>query len=242
MVSSTSYPSTRGPLATSMIILAGTPDHASSVDAQLAAIAHLAAEQIGAASYASITAVRKKNYTTVALSHDLIQAIDDAQYADQAGPCLDSLDRNAPIGVPDIDATVQWPGFREAAPRMGLQTSISVPLYAGRGDTIAVLNVYGHDRAAMAPVIAGVLAVHGHPAGQGNPERAMAGLDAGGLDLVNGYAEALGIRATIRFAIELIRSGNRCSTEDAYVSLCIRAAEAQTDLAEAATALIAHDG
>jgi hypothetical protein len=224
-----------------MVTLAGTPDHASSVDVQLVTIAHLAAEQVGAATYASITAVRSKKYTTVALSHDLVRAIDEAQYADSAGPCLDALDGDAPIGVPDIDATVQWPGFREAAPRMGLQTSVSVPLYAGRGDTIAVLNVYGHDRAAMAPLIAGVLAVHGHPAGQADQEQAMAGLDAGSLDLVNGYAEALSIRATIRFALELIRSGNRCSAEDAYVLLCIRAGEAETDLAEAATALIGQD-
>jgi hypothetical protein len=63
-------------------------------------------------------------------------------------------------------------------------------------------------------------------------------LDDGGRELVTGYAEALSVRATVRLAIELIRADNRCGADDAYLSLCIRAGEAGTDLAEAAVAFI----
>jgi hypothetical protein len=234
----TPHPSAGGPLADAMVTLAGTPDHSASVDGQLIAIAHLTVQRVTAASYASITALRNQNYTTVAMSHDLVKAIDEAQYADNTGPCLNAWESGVPVAVPDIDATVQWPRFHEAAPRMGLRASISVPLHAGRGETIAVLNVYGHDRAAMEPLIAGILVAHGHPAAQMEQEQAMTGLDAGGREMVAGYAEALSIRTTIRFAIELIRSDSRCSADDAYLSLCIYAGEAGTDLAEAATKLI----
>ena len=120
----------------------------------------------------------------------------------------------------------------------GLRASVSVPWYAGRGEAIAVLNVYGHDRAAMAPLIAGICSVHGHADGDLGDETLLSGLDAGGRELVTGYAEALNVRATVRLAIELIRADNRCSTDDAYLSLCIRAGDAGTDLAAAATALI----
>jgi hypothetical protein len=174
----------------------------------------------------------------VAVSHELIQAVDDAQYADGAGPCLDALVTGAPVGVPDIDAAVQWPGFHEVAPEMGLKASVSVPLYAGRGDPVAALNVYSHDRVAMAPLIAGISAVHGHPSAQADAALLSGVLDDGGRELVTGYAEALAVRATVRFAIELISMEIGCSRDDSYLSLCLRATEAGTDLAAAAAALI----
>jgi len=223
-----------------MTTLAGTPEHSSRVGMQLVTIARLTAERVTAARYASITALRDKAYITVAVSDDLIRAVDEAQYADSAGPCLEALGRSTPVGVPDVDTTVQWPGFHEAAPRMGLQASVSVPLFAGRGEAIAVLNVYSHDRVAMAPLIAGIGLVHGRPGRESVDERQLSRLEQGGRELVAGYAEALRIRAAVRLAIELIRTGNRCSADDAYLSLCVQAMGAGTDLAEAATTLIDH--
>jgi hypothetical protein len=227
-----------GPLADALITLAGTPDYSPRVDVLLLTITSLAAERVAAASHASITALRGKVYTTVAVSDELIKAIDQVQYDQSAGPCLEALDSGAPVGVPDIDRTVRWPGFHEAAPRMGLHASVSVPLFAGRGDAVAALNLYGRDRAAMAPLINGICLVHGDPGAEAADDEQLAGMDAGGRELLAGYAEALSVRATIRLAIEVIRSANRCSPDDAYVSLCLRAGEAGIDLAEAATAVL----
>jgi hypothetical protein len=232
------YPPAHGALATAIVTLAVTPEHSSSLAGQLVSIARLTAERVSAARYASVTALQGKAYTTVAVSDDLIRAVDEAQYADNAGPCLHALNTSSAVGVPDIDTTLQWPGFHEAAPRMGLHASVSVPLYAGRGEAVAVLNVYSDDRVAMAPLIAAICSLNGHTDGEVSDEMMMSRLDAGGRELVAGYAEALSVRATVQLAIELIRADNRCSADDAYVSLCIRAGEAGTDLAEAATALI----
>ena len=227
-----------GPLATAMIALAGTPDHSSDLDGRLTAIAKLTAERVAAARYASITRLQGESYITVAVSDDLIRAVDEAQYADDAGPCLEALARAAPVGVPDIDTTVQWPGFHQEAPRMGLRALVSVPLFAGSGDAIAVLNVYSHDHAAMAPLIAAILAVHGHPAQSLTTGEEPLDLDEGGEELVTGYARALAVRATIQLAIEVIRAQNHCGRDDAYLSLCIQAAEAGTGLGETAAALV----
>jgi hypothetical protein len=240
-ISTDPQPAGRGPLAIGLITLAGTPDHASTVNSQLTAIARTAADRVGAVSYASITALRGKAHVTVAVSDELIQAVDDAQYADNAGPCVDALNDDAPVGVPDIAATIQWPRFHEEAPRLGLHASLSLPLYAGRGEPIAVLNLYGHDGAAMAPLIAQICAVQGYPVEDTAGVEDTSGFDEGGRDLVAGYAEALSVRATIRLALEVIRRGNRCSTEDAYVSLCLRAGEAGTGLGEAAAIVVTGD-
>jgi hypothetical protein len=81
--------------------------------------------------------------------------------------------------------------------------------------------------------------VHGNPPRE-TIEEDLSGLDEGGRELVTGYAETLNVRATVRLAIEIIRAENRCSPDDAYLSLCIRAGEAGTDLAETAANLISH--
>jgi hypothetical protein len=221
-----------------MTNLAGTPDHLPGLDARLVTIAKLTADLVAAATYASVTALRGDAYTTVAVSDDLIRAVDEAQYADNAGPCLDALDSSAPVGVPDIATTLQWPEFHEAAPRMGLHASVSVPLFAGRGDPVGVLNVYGHDPAAMAPLIAGITLVHGRPGRAITDDVRVKGLDDGGRELVAGYARALKVRASIRFAVELIKATAGCTADDAYMNLCIRASEAGTDLAEAAATVV----
>jgi len=228
-----------GALASAMIMLAATPEHSSDVRDRLRSIAKLTAERVAAARYASITALQGDEYITVAVSDDMVRSVDDAQYADDAGPCLDALTQGAPVGVPDMDTTVQWPGFHQEAPRMGLQASVSVPLFAGRGQAVAVLNVYSHDQARMAPLIAAISSVHGYPA-QETTDKDLSGLDDGGRELVAGYAEALSVRATIQLALELIRAENRCSPDDAYLRLCIQAREAGTDLAETAETKISH--
>lgn len=227
-------PPERGSLATAIATLAGTPDYQPSVDALLATIARLSAQRVAPARFASVTALRGKIYTTVALSDDVARILDEVQYAIDAGPCLDALDRDVPVGLPDIDKTVQWPGFREVAAGLGLQASVSVPLYAGRGDAVAALNVYSHDRAAMAPLITAICAVHRDL----EAEISLSGLDTGGQELLAGYTAALGVRATVRLALALISDRNRCSADDAYLSLCIQAGETGTNLGEAAAAVI----
>jgi hypothetical protein len=149
-------PQRHGPLAEALIALAERPDHASGVAERLAVIATLAADRISAADYASVTTLQGREYTTVAASSEIALAVDEAQYADRAGPCLQALDSGKPVGVPDIAATMDWPGFHEVAPALGLRASISVPLHNGRGTPIAVLNLYGRDDAAMEPLIIGM--------------------------------------------------------------------------------------
>jgi AmiR/NasT family two-component response regulator len=63
-------------------------------------------------------------------------------------------------------------------------------------------------------------------------------LDDGGRELVAGYAESLSIRATIKLALNMIMADNNCTSDDAYVSLCVQAGAAGTDLAVAAAALV----
>ena len=234
-------PDGRRPLADAMVRLAGTPDDASTVDDQLVAIARLAADRVAVVSYASITTMRDEKYTTVAASSELARAIDETQYAAGAGPCLDAMDDGAPVTVPDIAATMAWPGFRSQAYELGLCASASLPLFSGRGATIAVLNLFGHDPVAIAPLIVGVWSVY-------DPARPMPGdvaglppLDPGAAELIEGFAEALAVRATIQLAIGVVMTSRRCTAADGYAILRTLAAAAGATLVAVATALVAQN-
>jgi hypothetical protein len=240
--SSQSHTEMRGPLAEAIVVLAGSPDDLPSVDLRLKAIVQLAADRVAAADYASVTVLRNKAYTTVAASSELADAVDRAQYAEQDGPCLRTLSTDSPVTVPDVTKTMAWPGFRQAALELGLHASVSIPLVAGSGATIAALNLYGHDAAAMAPLIVGVWAVY-------DPDRPLPAdhddlqqLDAGGKELLAGLAEALTVHATIQLALGVIMGRDHTTAEDAYLKLRLRAAATGVSLLTAATTAIAKAG
>jgi ANTAR domain-containing protein/GAF domain-containing protein len=227
-------PSGSASLAGTLVALASTADDASIVDVHLERIVRLAADTLAAVDYASITAPRGQGYTTVAASSDLALAVDQAQYADDAGPCLHSLESAAPVGVPDIAATMSWPGFHSAAHKLGLHASLSIPLFAGSGAPIAVLNLYGRDTAGMAPLIAGVRNLYtGQPPPPGNRPNSM---DSGAQHLLAGLAQAFTVRDTIQRAFGVLMARDHCSAAEAYRHLRLRAAETGTSLADTATA------
>lgn len=228
-------PST-GDLRAVLVQLAGTPDESDAVPVILATIAQLVTDQIAAVSYASVTTHRPGGYTTVAASSALARAVDEAQYADGSGPCLDALDGGYPKEVPDMAATMAWPGFRDAATRLGLEASLSIPLFAGRGTTIAALNLYGHDKSAIGPLTLSVGAVYGVPP-HGRPARHTDPCP-GERSLVAGLTGAFAVRAVIRQAIGMVMSRIGSGADQAYGALVLEAAEAEVALVQFASRII----
>jgi hypothetical protein len=230
-------PPERRSLADSLIALAGTADDDSTVGTRLTEIAQLCADLLDGVTFASVTRQDEGKYSTVAVSSELALAVDDVQYADNLGPCLDALDGSAPVSVPRIDATMLWPGFRTVASGLGLRSSLSIPLFAGRGLTVAALNLYGREPVAMAPLSAAVLAVYdeapdGQPPGPGDDP------SPGVRELIAGLGGAFAVRATIQQAIGMIIASRRANADLAYALLRSRAAETTGSLVEVATAMI----
>jgi len=241
---STSRPRPEQPgraLADDLITLAGTPDDESSVSALLKSITQSAADLLPPVSYASLTVHDDDSYATVAMSSELALAVDEAQYADQAGPCLDALRTDKPTALPQIDATVKWPGFRAAALRLGLRASLSIPLFAGRGTPIAALNLYGHDTDTMAPLIAAVLTTFENSSDDGAESNPLE-LEPGPLQLVDGLIGAFGVRADIQRALGVIMSVDHTDADGAYAILRSRAAATTVSLTVVAGSVLTRAG
>jgi hypothetical protein len=232
------YPHTQSPLTACLIALAGTPDDASWIECQLVTIAQLSADLITPVTYASVTAYRDDVVTTVATSSEIARAVDQAQYAEQTGPCLDALDTASPVAVPDIAATMRWPCFRDSADRLGITASLSIPLFAGRGTAMAALNLYGRDPNSLTPLSAAVWAAY-DPQTPGTSARA-SDLDEDTEALVLGLAGAFAVRARIQQAIGAIMAATHRTADAAYLVLRMRAAETGTTLTDTAAAVIAE--
>jgi hypothetical protein len=240
---STSRPRPEQPgraLADDLIALAGTPDDESNVSALLKSITQSAADLLPPVSYASLTVYDDDSYATVAMSSELALAVDEAQYADQAGPCLDALRTDKPTAVQQIDATVRWPGFRAAALRLGLRASLSIPLFAGRGTPIAALNLYGYDTDAMAPLIAAVLTTFENSSD--GAESKPLELEPGPLQLVDGLIGAFGVRADIQRSLGVIMSMEHTDADGAYAILRSRAAATAVSLPVVAESVLTRAG
>jgi hypothetical protein len=218
-----------------LVTLAGTPDDAPAVAPLLVTIAGLAADRVDAISYASVTQSHEGAYTTVAASSALAVAVDEAQYADKAGPCLDALATGGVVGVPAIAATMAWPGFRTAATRIGMRASLSVPLFAGRGTPVAALNLYGRRPEPLSRLTAAVWAVFDPRTDAGQEGT---GLDDGGVELVTGLQDAFVVRGLIQQAMGIIMATTRCEPEAAYDDLCTRASTTSTAMTDVAHRII----
>jgi hypothetical protein len=236
-------PESERPLYDALTALAGSPDDISGIDEMLVRIASLAVSLVTPVDYASITAQREGAPTTVALSNQIALAIDEAQYADQAGPCLDALDAGIPVSA-SIATTLVWPGFRQAAMKLGVRASLSIPLFAGRGHPIAALNLYARDSNAFASLSGALLSLFDsgdiEPPSVVDEAHLLLPLeDAGSSELLAGLTEAFAVQHRIHIAVGVLMQQHDINADQAYATLRGQAAANVSGLLDAAAAVVA---
>ena len=88
--------------------------------------------------------------TTVAFSGDPAPRLDDAQYEDDTGPCLDSFREDITINVPRIaDHRTRWPSYTRTAEELGICSSLSLPLRVPGEPSVGALNFYASPESAF---------------------------------------------------------------------------------------------
>jgi GAF domain-containing protein len=108
----------------------------------LARILELTSRAIEASAAVSVTVVDDEGqHATAAASSQDARDVDDAQYADDEGPCVDALRTGEEHRLDDLTETDRWPRFRERAASLGFGSVLAVPLRAGP-QTVGCLNVF----------------------------------------------------------------------------------------------------
>jgi GAF domain-containing protein len=166
------------------------------------------------------------------------EQVDEIQYAEGHGPCLQALRTGVPIEVDDLAGEQRWPGFRDRALRAGVGSSLSYPLEID-GDFLGVLNLYGFTPHAFTPEerrdveifaaqAAGASAVMHRQARQ---EATMKDLE-----------RALASRTTIDQAIGILMAQQRCDATAAFDLLRSHSRNTNRKLRDVAADIVARVG
>jgi GAF domain-containing protein len=197
-------------------------------------VARLAADLIPGIEEVSVTLIEGGRPRSVAFSGQRASVLDERQYEDGYGPCLDAAVSGQTIAIEDTSVSTLYPQFSRAAARAGIRHTLSMCLAMTVKDTTGALNMYGATRpfdqssrdvatdfAAYAAVAVGNAAVY-----------------AGALDEVEQLRAALNSRATIEQAKGIIMAARRCTPEEAFDILRTTSSRANRKLRDIAQALV----
>jgi GAF domain-containing protein len=114
----------------------------------LTAVTQIAVEAVPVAEGASITSFEAGMPATVAASDEWSKSLDEVQYVEHEGPCLDCSRVGTVFRVGDLEQDVRWPTYGARAAAKGARSSISLPLTAD-GRIVGALNLYSRTPAAF---------------------------------------------------------------------------------------------
>jgi GAF domain-containing protein len=89
----------------------------------------------------SITLLRDARRETAASSDDIATVADEAQYAEQTGPCLTALAEGVEVVIDDLNNEPRFLGFSGKAAALGLRSVVAVPM-PGNDGPVGALNIY----------------------------------------------------------------------------------------------------
>ncbi|MGY6500252.1 MAG: ANTAR domain-containing protein [Acidimicrobiales bacterium] len=118
--------------------------------ATLLHVAETAKEAMGA-DHAAITTLKEGTPSTTAATDPLVEAIDQAQYLADSGPCLDAFRQQVINRIDHTGSEQRWPEFSRAAAEAGVLSTLALPLVVA-GEGVGALNLYSERPEAFADV------------------------------------------------------------------------------------------
>jgi GAF domain-containing protein len=175
-------------------------------------VAGLAKETIPGVDEASVTLMKNGKPRTVAFTGPLAVHLDERQYEQGFGPCLDAAVAGSLIVIPDTTTETTYKDFAEVAARQGVTHTLSMGLPIATS-TIGGLNLYGtrgdpYDDSSIELTVAF--------AGYAAIALANAAALADALDEVAGMRTAMQTRAVIEQAKGILMRDNRCTADEAF--------------------------
>ena len=110
----------------------------------LVELAQVATTVVAPPASCGITLRYEHGLMTVGSSDGRAEMLDETQYRNGGGPCVQSVRTGQVIDVPDTLVEERWPVYIADAVKAGLRCSLSLPLTIN-GDTFGAMNVYGFD-------------------------------------------------------------------------------------------------
>lgn len=113
-----------------------------SLEDVLRRVAELANQTVPGSAHVTVTLAQGGRNSSAACTSDLARQLDEWQYRNERGPCLDAAASAASISLPDLAVEERWPEWAAHARAAGIGSSLSVGLPIQEAVTGA-LNMYG---------------------------------------------------------------------------------------------------
>jgi GAF domain-containing protein len=197
-------------------------------------ISELAQRAIPGAEEVSVTLVRGSGAYTAAYTDQTALILDEWQYEQGRGPCLDASQAAAVVSVPDTATDQRWPDWGTRARAAGVHSSLSIGLPI-QDAVVGALNIYGtkpdafdDDAITLAQTFAGYAAV----------AMANAHLYDTTATLAHHMQTAMESRAVIEQAKGIIMAERRCTPDEAFSVLAKLSQDTNRKLREVAAVLV----
>ena len=203
--------------------------------AVLGRVAELARQTLPGMAGASVTLVESDRAFTAAFAGQLALDLDETQYQEGFGPCLEVAQSAGTVSVPDMAAETRWPVFARQALAAGVRSSLSVALPLQEA-VLGALNLYATQPAAfdqdaieMARTFAGYAAI----------AIANARLYQSTAALAENMRRAMETRAVIEQAKGILVAQQHCTPEQAFELLTRLSQTTHRKLRDCAADLVA---
>jgi len=217
----------------SSIVLGDEP-----LPAILERLVHIARQVLPLDVEASITLLSRDEATTVASTDAVAEKLDERQYDDERGPCLDAAQAGERILIPDMRHESRWPRFAASATDVGVLSSLSTPLPIQR-QVMGALNFYAPVPDAFSDEtieLAEMFATHAAVA------VANAHLYETTAALAEQMKQAMATRAVIEQAKGIIMRDRGCTADEAFDTLAQMSQQSHTKLRDVAQKLVDQVG
>ena len=216
--------------ALSQIAVTGRP-----LDQTLGEVANLARRTLPESPETSVTLLSDDRARTAAFSGEVALQLDERQYDQGYGPCMDAAISGGAIRVTIDEPDGLYPEFRQLAHQQGVTHSLSIGVPAA-GRTIGALNLYttkgqpfSDDSTRIAGTFAGVAGIILATVSRDDDAAATAAAQ---------LQRALQSRAVINHAQGILMEQHHCSQEAAFAALLQLSQHQGGKLQQAAQAIV----
>jgi len=130
------------PLAASLTALGRFFVGDTRLDQTVQRVVELAVDAVPNADMTGVTMMIEGSVRTAFFTDAEIIEIDQAQYAEDDGPCLHAFRHVETVGIGVLVDDTRWPVFRDRALRHGVRSTLSMPMAATDRDPVGALNFY----------------------------------------------------------------------------------------------------
>jgi GAF domain-containing protein len=214
----------------SKIVLGSRP-----LGALLRQVSELAVKAMPGIDEASVTLIERGRARTVAFSGQLAVTLDERQYEQGFGPCLDAALYGQTIMVDTSEEDGVYSDFAHQARRQGVRHVLSVGMPALQ-EISGGMNIY--TSGAAGPIDAATRDIATVFAGHAAVTMFNAALYAGAREQVAQMKQAMASRAQIEQAKGVIMRDRRCTAEEAFAVLADMSSRSNRKLRDVALSVI----